>query len=262
MKLKIVFFTLLLCGVFQHANASSEKITFAYENREQYPYYLGYTTKIPSKPGIAVEMVMLLEKKISSISIKINLIRRPWKRCLYLLQRGEVDGIFKATFKPERMNFGSFPMKNGQIDTSKNMVMISNSLYTVRGSENIWDGTISSLKVSVSAPRGYSIVDYLKKRGVTVIESNNSYNCLQKLSVNRISAAAIQDIKGDAWLKKVPVKFKEIVKLSPPLTTQLQYLMLSHNFVDKKPELSKTIWNMIEIIRETEFDSIALRYIK
>jgi len=260
MKLKILFFTLLLCGVFQHANALPVKVTFAYENREQNPYYLGYTTNIPSKPGIAVEMVMRLKKRIPSI--KISLIRRPWKRCLYLLQRGEVDGIFKATFKPERMNFGSFPMKNGQIDTSKNMVILSNSLYTVKGSENIWDGKIPNLKGSVCAPRGYSIVDYLKRSGVTVIESDNSYNCLQKLSANRISAAAIQDIKGDAWLKKSPDKFKEIVKLSPPLTTKPQYLMLSHDFVDKNPELSETIWNMIEIIRETEFDSIALRYIK
>ncbi len=260
MKLKIIFFTLLISGVFYHAYASSEKIIIAYENREQYPYYLGYTTKIPSKPGVAVEMVMLLEKRIPNL--KISLIRRPWKRCLFLLQRGEVDGVFKATFKPERMHIGSFPMKNGKVDISKKMVVISNSLYTPRDSEIIWDGKILNIKGSVCAPLGYSIVDNLKSWGVTVTESDTSYDCLQKLAANRISAAALQDVKGDAWLIKYPEKFKEIVKLSPPLTTKAQYLMLSHSFVNSKPKLSEKIWNMIAEIRKAEFDNIALKYVK
>ncbi len=258
MKLKILI--ILICCIFHPVSGSAQQIIIAYENREQHPYYLGYTTKIPSIPGIAVEMILNLEKRIPDI--KISLVRYPWKRCLFLLQRGEVDGIFKATFKPERMKIGSFPIKNGKIDIEKKMVSISNSLYVLKGSGIIWDEKNPGLLGSVCAPLGYAIVDFLGGKGVTVIESDNSINCLNQLSMNRISAAALQDVRGDAWLKKYPDQFKEIIKLSPPLTIKPQYIMLSHAFVDKNPKLSEEIWNMIAKIREEEFNSIALKYIK
>ncbi len=68
MKIKILIIAVLIFGLFHNVNALSEEIIVAYENREQPPYYLGYTTKIPSMPGIAVEMVMRLEKRIANLT--------------------------------------------------------------------------------------------------------------------------------------------------------------------------------------------------
>ena len=60
------------------------------------------SSRIPENPGVAVEMIKLLESKIPNL--KITLIRRPWKRCMLILKAGIVEGIFNANFKPERLN--------------------------------------------------------------------------------------------------------------------------------------------------------------
>lgn len=67
-------------------------------------------------------------------------------------------------------------------------------------------------------------------------------------------------VTGDSLLKIAPEKFKRIVKVTPPIKTKPYYLMLSHQFVKKHPQLAEKIWDTIEIIRESQFDRISAKY--
>ncbi|CAK0769620.1 hypothetical protein CCP4SC76_5210003 [Gammaproteobacteria bacterium] len=45
----------------------------------------------------------------------------PWKRCLADLQEGKVDGAFPASFKPDRLAQGSYPMTGDQPDATRRL---------------------------------------------------------------------------------------------------------------------------------------------
>lgn len=250
----------LVCGMSASLAAAPLEILFAYENREQPPYYIGNTSRILPKPGVAVEMIMQLEKWVPDLEISLE--RHLWQRCKKKLQSGRIDGIFNASFKPERLTIGTYPMKNGEVDPSRRITTISYSLYKLRSSPVRYDGkNITRLTGKIGAPRGYSIVGDLKKKGFAVEESDaTALGHFKNLLSGWVKALAMQDITADALLKKRADQFEDIVKIYPPLATKPYYLMLSHKFVDKHPALAEKIWNAIAKIRKKEMDSIVRKY--
>lgn len=62
------------------------------------------------RPGLEIELYRMVAKKLN---LDIVFKRFSWKQCLYLIATNRVDGVFPASFKPERMNIGAFPMKGG-----------------------------------------------------------------------------------------------------------------------------------------------------
>ncbi len=256
------YILLIVITIFVITGISAQNITLkiAYENKEQPPYYLGNSEYVLSKPGVAVEMILALEDKIPELSI--TLTRLPWSRCLNNLKHGQLDGIFNASFKEERLELGMYPWIDGKVDPNKRITTISYNFYKLKGSETIWDGEkIINLKKRVGAPLGYSVVGDLEKLGVNVDETPSSYQNLKKLVAKRIDLAALQTVTGDAILSIYTEEFKNIVKIEPPFKTKPYYLMLSKQFVQKYPKVAKKIWDAIEEIREDDFDKIAKKYI-
>ncbi|MBF0227110.1 MAG: hypothetical protein HQK76_16825 [Desulfobacterales bacterium] len=96
-------------------------------------------------------------------------------------------------------------------------------LYKLKGSPLQWDETtktLSGIKQNIGAPRGYSIVDDLKKWNIPVEESPSTYNDFQKLLKDRLDGVAALELAGDFYLKK-DSKFNDIEKVSPPLLPNL-----------------------------------------
>ncbi len=262
-KFKKVFFVLLvlIIGKCSLLHAKPIELRVAYAVTEQPPYFYGHTTVIPDKPGIAVDMVKNLEKRIPNLHVKF--FRYPWKRCLFSLEKGEVDAIFKATYKPERIKYGAYPMKQGKIDENRKMAVLSNSLYKMKDTQMEWNGkNFSLIKGEICAPRAYYIAGVLKDNGVSVIESDSSQNCLEKLRHSRVAAVAIQDVTGTTLLKKSPKRYKDIERVRPPLTIKPQYLMLSHQFIKNHPILAEQIWDAIAQIRKEDLAHISAKYIQ
>ncbi|MDM8517391.1 hypothetical protein QUF76_14430 [Desulfobacterales bacterium HSG16] len=96
----------LMC-VFVPLQVSAVQMVISYEDKEQPPYYMGNSETILEKPGVAVEMIQILEKKIDGL--KITLRRTPWKRCTFELGTNSVDGIFNASYKKKRLKIGWYP---------------------------------------------------------------------------------------------------------------------------------------------------------
>jgi len=260
-KLIVVISTFLLVSTL---HAEIIKLTIAYESYEQPPYYMGDTTEIPKEnPGVAVEMVKLLEDKIDGIEIKF--VRYPWKRCLFSLKKNTVDGIFNASYKIDRLEIGHYPTidrtHNGSPDKSKRITNISYYLYKLKDRKINWDGNeFINFNGTIGAPSGYSIVSELKKKGAKIEETNNSINNLKKLMAGRVDAVALQDVTADNIIAMNPKKFNGVEKVQPRLVEKPYYLMLSKQFIEKNPKLAQKIWNTLKIIRKTKFDIIAKKY--
>lgn len=260
--IKIASFFILL--VFS-LNAHAVELTLSCEDKEQPPYYMGNTEKVlENKPGVAVEMVLMLENKVDDLTVRLR--RTPWRRCKQELKYNRVDGIFNASYKKERLKIGCYPTTDGKpggpVDISRRITKISYSLYARKDTRINWNGEdISAVEQTVGAPLGYSIVGDLEKAGVSVEEAPSTKMNLKKVLWKRIAAAALQDVTADSIIKSSPSLYQNIRKLEPPLATKPYYLMLSREFVAKHPNLANRIWDAIKMIRETQFDKIIMKYI-
>ena len=251
MKLLLIF--LFISPLF------AEEITFSvlYENKSQPPYYLGNTEEVLEKPGLAVEMVQLLEKKLPQI--KVVLSRAPWKRCKKELELGKTDAIFNASFKKKRLKIGKYPWKNGKVDPSSRITTISYSLYKLKDNPISWNGKkFINLEGSIAAPLGYSIVGDLRKKNIEVNESRSTKTSFRMLQKNRVQGVAAQTVTGDDLLKSN--KFKSIIKNDPPLVTKDYFLMISHQFYNKHPKLSEKIWKALAEIRQKQSKVLRKKY--
>ncbi len=254
---------LCLCCLIFHVEAV--QLTIAYENKAQPPYYMGHNDSVPKlEPGITVEMVQLLSQSIPGLEIK--LLRRPWARCLKELGANSVDGIFNASYKPKRLRIGWYPTTDGThtgpLDTSRRTRTSTYSLYILKGSSLSWDGlNFLNLKNSkIAAPLGYSIVEDLENKGITVIKSRKSSMTFELLIRRRVEGVVVQEVTGDAILQSNPIEYQRIVKVAPTIVVKPSYLMLSHGFVYKHPQLAQQIWDCLRVIRENQFYDIASKY--
>jgi polar amino acid transport system substrate-binding protein len=66
----------------------------------------------PDDKGLNFSLLSQVEKQLGE---KFEYVSLPWKRCLAYVNSGTMDGVIGATFSPERLEFGVFPMgKNAE----------------------------------------------------------------------------------------------------------------------------------------------------
>lgn len=253
---------LLICPTLAAALDAGERLVFrvAYENKTQFPNYLGDTQAVLPRPGAAVELVKLLEERIPGLEVRFS--RYPWKRCLAMLETGQVDAIFNASFRPERLEIGRYPQIGPDIDPSRRVTTISYHLYAYPDTILGWDGqAFQEPDLEIGAPLGYSIVPELEALGVDVISVRSSMQNLQLLAARRVHAVALQAVTGDFLLRKHPEELAGIQRVEPPLSTKPYYLMLSRQFHSANPELAERIWNAIGRLREEKMELLSDAYL-
>ena len=254
---------LLLACMFVAAarpQAAETILHVAYEDKTQFPYYMGNTQQVPEEPGAAVELVRLLEERIPGLRVKFS--RYPWKRCLAMLETGQVDGIFNASYNRERTRIGEYPMHDGQVDPTRRLTTISYHLYALPNADLGWNGeAFEDPDLVIAAPLGYSIVSDLENLGVSVVSVRRSLQGLELLNAGRINAVALQSVTADYLLANNPEQLDGIVRVDPPLKTKPYYLMLSRQFQAANPELSEKIWNAIGELREEKLEALEQPYL-
>jgi len=235
---------------------------FGYEAQELFPYFMGSTSKINKKnPGVTIEMIKLLE---NHLPVSITFVRHSWKRNLIYLKTGKLDGIV-ASYKPNRLEFGVFPLKNGEPDSKKSLDISSYYLYMQDNTNIVWSPEkmkFSGVQNPIGAPYGYSIVALLKKAKVKIDEYGNTRENLIKVVAGRLSGAALLEFDADRILFHERDNFSGIVKLEPPLISKHYYLILSHQFYNKYNQLSEKIWQTCKEIRENYREKILMRYLQ
>ncbi|NOX33184.1 MAG: transporter substrate-binding domain-containing protein [Deltaproteobacteria bacterium] len=253
---------LLLLGTILPGITQAQSLTFACEDKQDFPTVIGNTDKVlDEKPGMGVEAIKLLEKKLD---IEITIKRLPWKRCLRELEKGNIDGLFTASYKDKRKKYGRYPEKNGKVDPSRRFTSASYAFYKLTGSK--LDFTGKNYKIftgKVGGPLGYSIIDDLKKKGLQMEESSSTEIDFKKLLSNRLQAVAALELTGDYYLTMNKNFSKKIVKMEPLIVEKPYYFIVSHQLYETNHELAEKIFDSIAEIRENpDFKKKLADYLK
>jgi len=216
-------------------------------------------------PGIEIELYRLMAARLA---LKLNMVRLPWKRCLLELKQGRVDGIFPASFKPERLAAGVYPMKNGRVDPLRKSRDSAYYLYTRETAPLGWDGSqFVNLHLmdrkTIGVPLGWSIASDLHNMGIDLLERPMPQDLLEILNRGGIAGVVCLDTVMDTYLVQRPNRFSAIRKNQPAVKEKAYYLMLSHPFIARHPALSEKIWDTVAAIKtEDNFKAIMERYMR
>ena len=228
------------------------------------PWIMGGGSHFKEKsPGLEIELYRLVAK---GLNLELRMVRLPWTRCLSDLKHGRVDGIFPASFKPERLSLGRFPTKNGEIDPIRKSRDSAYFLYTTMASPLGWDGDAFvnmhlMKRQTVGVPLGWSIATDLRRKGIDLLEKPRPLELLKILKKGGLAGVVCLDTVIDAYIAQAPDRFSGIRKIYPPVAEKTYYLILSHDFVSRHPDLSEKIWDSIAAIKKSDaFKTLLIQY--
>lgn len=241
-------------------DAAPPRLTIAAVDKPSVPFLLAEGKQFDwQKPGITLEVLQRIEQRLG---LEFDYRRLPWARCLKMVENDQAQAIFHSSFKPERAQYGAYPMRDGQLDTSRSLMTLSYVLYKRKDSNLDWDGqNLSGLNGPIATGIKYAIVDDLKKLGAPVREASSTLSQLRMLAKGRVAGVANLETITDPVLRLHQDEFGDIVKLTTPLTSRPYFLMFSKQFYAEHTELAEAIWNEIQQIRDSgEYDRIAEQY--
>jgi polar amino acid transport system substrate-binding protein len=243
--------TFLTFSVVASPISAAPTLRIVYMSKENPPRILGDSTSIDwSKPGITVELLKLVEKKVSA---QFQFKRMPWKRCLYMVENGLADATFHASYKPVRAKYGTYPLREGKLDSTRAIYRNAYVIYIKKGSGVTWNGkAFSNLTRPIGTQLSYAIADDLRKMGYEVKEEGSVTSNLDKLAAGRISAYADMETIVDSALRNYQPKYAAVKKLQPVLKEKVYFLLISKEFAAKHPQLTEQIWDTVHDVQKTD----------
>ncbi|WP_218048924.1 substrate-binding periplasmic protein [Curvivirga aplysinae] len=260
--LKIILTILCLLsvgfGLNKTLHAHNSPILVCYSTDHFPPFIVGQGEKIPKNPGIQIE---LLQKVIEAEKTKFTLIRRPWKRCLKMLETGEVDMIPGASFLESRSKYAKYPRdKTGALDNERKFIKSEYLIfYNIRNNSDLrWDGeSLSGVERHIGAELGFSVVTHLMEDGFNILELENTAKGLELLERGRIDAFVSFLNLVNPILEK---KDHTIKHFSKPYLSKNYYLIMSNSFYSAHPALSERIWDRIPAVKREMADYLNKKY--
>jgi polar amino acid transport system substrate-binding protein len=253
----------VLCGVMlglcatKPALADPVSLKIGYSDKESSFYLTGNGREIPTKPGIAIEMV---EAAAKACDVAVAFSRYPGGRLLALIGDNTIDGVALLSFTPERLALAAYPMKGDVADPAYQIASLSYAFYIRSDSQVAWDGhAISGLARPIGANLGWSVVDDLKKLGLPVEPAKDTQNNFNKLLGGRIDAVAMHTTIGDSYLEENGLADK-VKRLDPPISTKPYYLVLSRAWHDRNPDAAQCLWRSIADQHAHDFSTLLGRY--
>jgi len=257
-KLCLTLLSLLLTFLgSQTLYAETIRLKVCYEDKEQFPYYMGDTPEVLSQPGVSVDLLRLAVK---DLDMHVEFRRAPWSRCLNFMKKGMVDAVFNASYKKDRLKMGLYPTKDGVLDPNRRLTTLSYAIYTLKGTKTGWNGEkFIDAPGAIGAPAGYSIIAKLKANNVQIQEAVSTYEGFHMLTKQRVIGFAAQTVTGDSLIRK-HYEFRRIVKTKPYLVTKPYYMMVSRQFYERYPDLAEQIWDSLATARDEHLEELLLKY--
>ncbi|WDP92499.1 MAG: transporter substrate-binding domain-containing protein [Desulfobacter sp.] len=212
------------------------------------------------KPGIEIELYRMVAEKLN---LDVRFIRMPWNHCLRRLENNTVDGVFPASFKPERLKYGVFPMTSGRVDPSRRTRDNAYSLYKLKGNAIGWDGSeLVNVTGKVGVPTGWRIAGEMIPRYNFIVEDTINANVPNLLVYGRLQGYICLETVFDVYLARRPAFYANIVKVRPPVSRNPYYLMLSNQFFSRHPGTAEKIWDTVRDIRRSPaYDALVSSYL-
>ena len=143
-------------------------------------------------------------------------------------------------------------MKDGKADPTRRTRTNAYCLYKLKSAGIFWDGKrFSGASNLVAVPMGSSIVENLEKKGLNVREVPLHAGSPDLMRQKRVPGFICPETIFDVYIKRNPEKYRDIVKVAPPVWEKPEYFMLSHKFVKENPDLARRIWDSIHSIRQS-----------
>lgn len=255
MKCMYSWFSLLLLLVSMQGQAQTT-LLLAYADTESFPYQMGEGRLLANPPGVAVE---LIEAVAGQADVKVEFMRVPGKRLLSMIEQNLVDGGFIFSHNVSREAYAVYPRDRGALDSARRVATLSYYLYRMRGSDLDWrDGRFLHLRTPVGVNSGYSVIRDLKSMKVPFEEARTTAQNVQKLIAGRFQGYIGQGIVADAYLSSKGID--RIERVEPPIITKDYFLVFSHGFYKKNPQLAESIWDLIGTERDSFTQSIINKY--
>jgi polar amino acid transport system substrate-binding protein len=233
-------------------------LRMCYEDQPYFPFLGEIGNDDDDYPGILLEHI---NQAIGQLSLTSTMIRAPWKRCLKMLEHNEVDATFAAIYTPERERFARFPMANGKPDSARAIQHVEYPVFSRNQRPDIWDGkSFSSTNLVVAAPLGYVAAEMLKKSGHDPDFNVPLVDGLKLVAKDRLDGFVVERFIG--------LKTMEFLKLSDELRPSGKpylvadwFVILSHGFYKKYPELSEQFWTEIGMSRTRNNRQLIKKYL-
>lgn len=223
---------------------SKPKLIFCYQDSPLPPYYLGSGSQTPVQPGTSIEHLQRLTKKAG---LQLDLVRRPWGRCLAELKTNKVNAVI-GRYTPERTAFSRFPEKAGQPDPSRAFAEHASCLVARKKRDWAWDGSriVSTENVILARPNGYVPLNISASSGVVQQVMMDSTLDLSMLQQKRIDAATTLCRVAGFPVDVAMMERLELEVLWPPVTVSTSYLMFSYGFYQQQQQLAEQIWQELQ----------------
>ncbi|PIW26252.1 MAG: hypothetical protein COW30_15950 [Rhodospirillales bacterium CG15_BIG_FIL_POST_REV_8_21_14_020_66_15] len=240
-------------GMLLAVPARAETIQLVYEPVENPPRYYGATAKVPvDKPGATIDVFREVARRLN-VTLKFD--RVPWKRGLFMVETGEADGIFHASFKKERTAYAVYPtLADGKTpDQTRAVFFQSYSFFARREAGVSFDGRklLGAGGRAVAVTRGYSVIGELKALDIPFEEERTQALNLEKLDKGRVAAYAELDNMIAPYLAENGGTYGGIVRLRPAISEKAYYLLFSKKFYKNKTTLADAFWNEIRVINRS-----------
>lgn len=236
---------MLLEGTFLAAHA--KVIRIALEDNANPPRVMNAGPHLSEQnPGLSIE---LFNKAAKDLGVQIEYYRYPWKRCMTLLENGNIDAVFHASYKKDRESLAVYPKNNGIIDTSK--AVFFQAYYFYRNTNDdftyVADKGFGSDRL-IGAKDGYSVIHDLEKEKANLHVTKSTQIGLEMLTANRLHAYVGLENMTDAVIAKNSKHFNTVQKIFPPYKQKPYYLIFSKKFYKENSDLAESFWEQIKTV--------------
>jgi len=163
------------------------------------------------------------------------------------MQAKEHDAVLAVAAIDDSLIYMSFPMKNGQVDSSRSLGTIRAKLIKRNDSKVTWDGKIyTPTNVTVLYASGVRMIkNALAEFNIPGDDSaKNQSQILNMLKLNRAQVAALTENEAEAAIRN-PL-YKNDLKLIPiPLTSVFTYFGIQKQLYETDPSHFEALWNEI-----------------
>ncbi len=229
-KLLVIF--IIICHTF-----NAYAFTACYEKKD----FMPYISEV-NHDGLLLD---ILKDTFKELPLSITFIRRPWKRCIELLKKNQIDAIFPALWTKKRENWASFP-KNTQNYLWDSKYFVFTHINSKIKFEN---GKFHNLKFGIDAPPGYVAYKKLKSLNVLTKFNNAPKKAFQLLLLKRIDGYVIEENIGKYIASKNNANDK-VKMLKEVFHSGKWFMPISKSYFEKNKELSQRIWRTIAKMRK------------